>query len=329
LNEMSTRALPSEDPWVGPSEVEEREKDEQERARSRQYRTSARTFLQNVKGMHWRDFGIVAAFHLSSIFAMTYAMNYVHDGTPDTAVHPALPDVIHKAIPFDQHDPRAHQLQSFCDTSLAILSITIIGAGFYHFKFNTWLVACRWLSTWAVCCWIRIPFMLVTPLPATDDLRCRYGPKRAIQSYLGNAFIGLVSFGSKNIHCGDLLFSGHTIFMGSLWVCCLCHLRQYRVLCLFVSVLCLTNLVLFVVLRNHYTVDVLLAMYVVVTVFMCLPVGRPPFLYLHFWPALWAKIVKAVTNPSDVQLVLPAPYSMMNPMQQMGQRSSPDSNHSP
>lgn len=48
---------------------------------------------------------------------------------------------------------------------------------------------------------------------------------------------------------------------------------------------CFMNMLIIIVIRNHYTVDVLCSFYVTCTVWQLLPMGRPPFLQVAWYVA--------------------------------------------
>lgn len=267
-------------------------------------KTTLRTFLHNVQGMQWKDFLISALwFYLNCLF-MTYMMNLVHERMPDANLHPALPDTIHDLIPFSQHNALYPRLQSFSNSAFAALVLAVIAAGFYTYKFNTFTIGCRLMSAWGTILNFRVWFMLATPIPPTEDLKCRFGTKPAIESWTYNAIIGVLSFGASNVHCGDLIFSGHTVFMSLVWLACVTHLRHLRVLCVLATISCFGNMFLIVVLRNHYTIDVLCAFYVSATVWYFTPLDRSPFLTVQFWTGLLSKCIKCCTQPQqDPQIV--------------------------
>jgi len=254
-------------------------------------------YYNKVLNMGWKDFLIVMAFYFGNTLFMTYMMNIVHDRMPDPHKWPALPDIIHEAIPLKQSDPFAHQLQVISDIALISIVIPVVSAMFYSLRWNIGPLGCRWFATWGVVFNIRVWFMLATAIPPTEDLRCRYGPKPVIHSWVWNSIIGLLSWGFANVHCGDLIFSGHTILIAITWICTATQLHQFPVLVVFATLVCFSNMLIIIVIRNHYTVDVLASFYVTCTVWLLLPMGRPAFLTLSWYGTLLQGLRKWWNHP--------------------------------
>eukprot|EP00667_Euglena_gracilis_P014008 EG_transcript_14489 len=247
--------------------------------------------------MGWKDFIIVMVFYFSNTLFMTYMMNVVHDRMPDPKKWPALPDIVHEAIPLKQSDPFAHNLQAFSNVALIAILIPVLSAMVYTFRWNMGPFGCRWFATWGLVFHLRVWFMLATAIPPTEDMRCRFGPKPVIENWVWNSIIGLLSWGFKNIHCGDLIFSGHTILIALTWVATVTQLQHMPILIVGATIVCFMNMLIIIVIRNHYTVDVLCSFYVTCTVWQLLPMGRPPFLQVAWYVGAWQTMRRWWSSP--------------------------------
>ena len=128
---------------------------------------------------------------------------------------------------------------------------------------------------WGWCMAMRAFSIVLTSMPATEN-HCQ-NPK-TIDNMWVNAAMGFFTFGGKNVHCGDLLFSGHTINILNAFLALSQYGRKFTlfILCAFVcSLICLF---LIIASRSHYTIDVYIAVLISYLNFSSTPDSIPWFL---------------------------------------------------
>lgn len=168
----------------------------------------------------------------------------------------------------------------------------IIDSGYrpYPLKSTHKIMMIRFLTSYAVVMLFRSSVIVMTSYPATDN-HCQSPQK--IEHPVLNVFLTLVTLGSGAIHCGDLMFSGHTMILSvtfmltwdyspflhrwalRVWCCILLPLSYY---CILAS-------------RSHYTDDILVAMYVMIATYKLLDhdIRGAPWqlqLLIRWWPCL-------------------------------------------
>lgn len=155
------------------------------------------------------------------------------------------------------------------------------------------IIGIRFLATYTVMMLYRSLVITMTSYPATDN-QCQH-PKEISNPAL-NIFLTVVTLGSGAIHCGDLMFSGHTIII------CLCFLiiweygvvlhrwalRAWGLSCMLFSFFCIISS------RSHYTDDILVAAYGTIATYLVIghcPTGAPWQLQfcIRWWPS-WLTI---------------------------------------
>ncbi|EKF31870.1 phosphatidylcholine:ceramide cholinephosphotransferase 2, putative [Trypanosoma cruzi marinkellei] len=155
-------------------------------------------------------------------------------------------------------------------------------------KRNVHLIAwIRFVTTYFIVLLFRAVVIVMTSYPATDN-HCQ-NPER-ITNPVKNVVMTLVTLGAGSVHCGDLMFSGHTVSI----TLCLMLLWIYGSLLHWVfrpiSVLLVLFAFYFIIAsRSHYTDDILVSFYITVATFLVLrhsPDGAPWQLQLliGWWP---------------------------------------------
>ena len=145
----------------------------------------------------------------------------------------------------------------------------------------------RFVATLAVVTLFRVVVILATSLPATDN-DCQH--PEPISNPLLNIVLALVTAGSASIHCGDLLYSGHTVNITlsliSLWTYAPVVFVSKSMMQLFRSlgvILMVSSWYTIIASRSHYSDDVIVALYVTLTAFWLIPhseAGAPAALQL-------------------------------------------------
>lgn len=147
----------------------------------------------------------------------------------------------------------------------------------------------RFLITYTIVTFFRAFVIVMTSYPATDN-HCQ-SPQH-IDHPLLNMVLTLVTLGSGAIHCGDLMYSGHTIILAldcsMLWAYSpYVHRFAFRIAA---PLLVLLSFYCIVASRSHYTDDILVSAYVTIATFMIVshsPDGAPwQFqLLIRYWPS--------------------------------------------
>lgn len=206
-------------------------------------------YLQDWTSGMWGTAASLGYFLLAST-VLTFFMNFVHARMPTGA--PPLPDIGHELIP--KLSP-----ENLGDTTMGIMLVIMLGA--VAINKNRWQILTRFLITLGNLYLIRVVSIYVTSLPATDNhCRSEYKP---IDNIYYNTLIGLLSLGSKNRHCGDLMFSGHTCLITNVWMTIMINWRGRHPLKILLrvvqSILLLTTCYLIIATRSHYTGDIWIA----------------------------------------------------------------------
>lgn len=148
----------------------------------------------------------------------------------------------------------------------------------------------RFLTTYTVVMFFRAFVITMTSYPATDN-HCQN--PQSIDNPLLNMLLTLVTLGSGAIHCGDLMYSGHTIILTlNFWMMweygTFIHCFAFRIAA---PLLVLTSFFSIIASRSHYTDDILVSAYITSATFLAIPhrdEGAPWQLQLpiRFWPCL-------------------------------------------
>ncbi|EPY42803.1 phosphatidylcholine:ceramide cholinephosphotransferase 2 [Angomonas deanei] len=150
------------------------------------------------------------------------------------------------------------------------------------------VAAIRFLTVYMCMMFYRTFCITMTTYPATDN-HCQ-NPLE-VDSALKNIFLTVVTLGSGAIHCGDLMFSGHTIIL----TIATCLLWEYGVFVhrfffrIYGPVLLLISFYCIIASRSHYTDDILVSFHGTLMTFMLLhhsPTGArwQLQLFVRWWP---------------------------------------------
>ncbi|KPA86633.1 hypothetical protein ABB37_00739 [Leptomonas pyrrhocoris] len=128
------------------------------------------------------------------------------------------------------------------------------------------IMAIRFLTSYAVVMFFRAFVIMATAYPATDNHCQRPVP---IEHPLLNIILTLVTLGSGAIHCGDLMFSGHTMILCVTFMLVweyspFLHPWALRV---WVGVLLPASFYCILASRSHYTDDILVAAYCMIATY--------------------------------------------------------------
>ncbi|GET93019.1 hypothetical protein, conserved [Leishmania tarentolae] len=148
------------------------------------------------------------------------------------------------------------------------IAFGIVDSGLRPFPLKTVfpIMAIRFLTSYAAVMVLRAFVIMATSYPATDN-HCQ-NPK-VIEYPVLNVILTLVTLGSGAIHCGDLMFSGHTMILSLAFILAwdyspFLHPWAVRV---WVSVLLPISYYCILASRSHYTDDIIVAMYVMIATY--------------------------------------------------------------
>lgn len=178
------------------------------------------------------------------------------------------------------------------------------------------IMAIRFLSSYAVVMFFRAFVITATSYPATNN-HCQ--EPQVIEHPVLNVILTLVTLGGGAIHCGDLMFSGHTMILCVTFLLVWDYspylhpwaLRVWGLVLLPTSFYCI------LASRSHYTDDILVAAYCMITTYKLIDhceTGAPWQMQLFIrwlpwpgsntwkdeWPADAAVVVQDVVVSDDL-----------------------------
>eukprot|EP01059_Diplonema_ambulator_P035290 TRINITY_DN8245_c0_g1_i4.p2 TRINITY_DN8245_c0_g1~~TRINITY_DN8245_c0_g1_i4.p2 ORF type:complete len:267 (+),score=79.32 TRINITY_DN8245_c0_g1_i4:1070-1870(+) len=232
-----------------------------------------------VQETTWKHTAGMVLFWVVTMFCHTSTMNVVNKRLrsllpPET--HPPLPDLGHDFIP--KMDEGANDVLLALQVLLCIGVTVSCASGRMEMLF-------RYALAYSVLVWLRSCTILVTTLPATGN-HCQH-PKQ-IKHPLLNAFLGVVTGGAASTHCGDLMFSGHTIALVLSMMITLTY-QERRSLKVAAVLLFIADVYCIIATRSHYTVDIVVGVYVTLTTW-------------HLTPATWHSFVSALSTYEPLSL---------------------------
>jgi hypothetical protein len=225
-----------------------------------------------------QTFGVIVAgiYFLTACCIITVIMNLVNDRVPINL--PPLPDFGHEWLPH----LRPESLNDIIFGSLVvswILFMILIAE-----REEIPHILMKWLLCHGTLFLFRILTISLTSLPVTQN-HCREHYIKII-NVAWNSFLGMISLGALSQHCGDLLFSGHSIVITLIWLVFRDHCKFCQTGVVYDSVVIFVRILVYswafcayvaiIATRNHYTVDVIIGIYLTVTTYKLIP-DRWPF----------------------------------------------------
>lgn len=205
-----------------------------------------------------------ACYMFSVISVLIFVMNFVHQRMPRNV--PPLPDIGHDLIP--KMEP-----ENLGDMTMMIMVALLIVALILNRELR-WPVLIRFLLTLGNMYFLRVFAVSSTSMPPTEN-HCRTNFVPIDNIYL-NTLKGVLTLGSSNIHCGDLMFSGHTCMITNIWMSFHINFKKQYMLRIFMTIMLIITLTFIIGTRSHYTVDVYIAFVLTVLVHRSTP-KRFPF----------------------------------------------------
>ncbi|RHW70308.1 sphingomyelin/ceramide phosphorylethanolamine synthase [Trypanosoma brucei equiperdum] len=271
-------------------------------------------------------------------FILAVALQITHERMPDPKVTKPLPDLGFELL---TKVPGMYVLADCCIGFLNILSVFTafklyllhrhcVGSGepelpcnipgVSRFFLSVWLCKencrielrnihtiawIRFITSYALLLLFRSAVIVMTSLPAPDDL-CQDPPK--IENPVKNVILTVLTAGAGSIHCGDLMYSGHTVILTLHlmfhWIYGAMVHWSFRPV---VTVVAIFSYYCIVASRFHYTDDVLVAIYLTIATFIA--VGHnadgAPWqlqLFIRWWPCCGANS-REVTEDSQPVMV--------------------------
>lgn len=205
-----------------------------------------------------RGTALSLVYFLSMAVVLMFGMNFVHRRMPLSA--PILPDLGHEYIPKLSPENLGDRVMTCLIVSFVIAMIL---------NKNRWALLTRFLLTLGNLYILRVVTILVTSLPPTEN-HCR-SDYQEIKNIYWNTLKGLLTLGGGNIHCGDLMFSGHTCMVTNIWITFMINYKNRNLLRAFISALLLATFFFIIATRSHYTADIWIAFWLTIFVHLYTP----------------------------------------------------------
>ena len=218
--------------------------------------------LESIWTTHIRGALLSMAYFLTCATILIFCMNFVHRRMP-TGV-PELPDLGHDWIP--KLEP-----EKLGDIPMMILIVSFVVSLLFHS--NRFSILIKFFISIGNLYLLRVVSISVTSLPPTDNhCRSNYTP---IDNIYTNTIKGLLTLGGSNIHCGDLMFSGHTCMVTVCWMIFMTNFPRRHFTKYIATLLLLLTFFLIVATRSHYTADIWIAFWLSFFVFKYSPSTFP------------------------------------------------------
>jgi len=186
------------------------------------------------------------AYFLTCATILIFCMNFVHRRMPQGV--PQLPDLGHELIP--KLEPEAlGDYPMFC-----LIGGFIVTLVFHPARLR---IMIKFFMTIGHLYLLRVVSISVTSLPPTDN-HCR-SEYVEIPDIYANTIKGLLSLGGSNIHCGDLMFSGHTCMVTTIWMIFMHNFKRGHIVKFAATICLLLTVILIIATRSHYTGDIWIA----------------------------------------------------------------------
>eukprot|EP01061_Rhynchopus_euleeides_P045484 TRINITY_DN818_c0_g2_i1.p1 TRINITY_DN818_c0_g2~~TRINITY_DN818_c0_g2_i1.p1 ORF type:complete len:262 (+),score=87.16 TRINITY_DN818_c0_g2_i1:181-966(+) len=197
------------------------------------------------------DCWTATTFFIIAMFMNCFTLNFAHWRMPDPRTQLPLRDVGFDLIPIIR-------LQWITDSMLGFFNGAVVALWLHawYVENNGMKARSMWVKyfmVWGYCMAMRAFSIVLTSMPATEN-HCQ-NPK-SIDNLWVNMILGFVTFGGKNVHCGDLLFSGHTINIVNGFMVISHYGWRFTTLVGCSAVCVLICLFLIIASRSHYTIDV-------------------------------------------------------------------------
>ncbi|GAA5795801.1 hypothetical protein HPULCUR_001163 [Helicostylum pulchrum] len=194
---------------------------------------------------------------IETFMAQLSDMRY-HAG-PAISKHP-LSDLLHDALPLVENT----QIVNYLLTVIIVYTVVL-----FAFQSPDWTTRYMILRRWAFIMGFLYIFrgitLLVTTLPSSLIDECR-PPEVELTGTVGQRFAFITQvIGGTALTCTDNIFSGHTALMFSCCMIWRVHSRFHRVYSWVVYLLSTAGILMILFTRFHYTVDVVLAIYITYT----------------------------------------------------------------
>eukprot|EP01007_Sphenomonas_quadrangularis_P001982 NODE_314_length_1640_cov_161.771842_g235_i0.p1 GENE.NODE_314_length_1640_cov_161.771842_g235_i0~~NODE_314_length_1640_cov_161.771842_g235_i0.p1 ORF type:complete len:373 (+),score=37.09 NODE_314_length_1640_cov_161.771842_g235_i0:87-1205(+) len=176
---------------------------------------------------------------------------------------PPLPDLVHENVPKLVPEKVSDIFCLFMAVFMFSMALLI--------KHNFWRAGMHICFCWGSLFMLRSVTIFVTSLRLTDNhCRSEPHPQLAGGADIDNALKSILSIGMKSVHCGDLLFSGHAMFLTMVTMVCFTYAKR-PMLATAAALYSAAGYAAIVATRNHYSVDVVVAIYVAVCTFKLVP----------------------------------------------------------
>jgi hypothetical protein len=200
------------------------------------------------------------AYFLTSSTLLLSVMNFVNDRVPRNT--PPLPDIGHEIL-----SPKLHP-EFLGDIAMGSMYFLVI-CGVLFAGSKRWRMLTRFFFAYGTLYFMRVTTISATSIPLAEN-HCYYNYS-TVENYWWNTFLGLISFGGLNKHCGDLMFSGHTCSITLIMLTFWCYYNKRYIMNSLITLIGFVGYVFIIGTRSHYTIDVLVAFYLTILVFKLTP----------------------------------------------------------
>lgn len=270
--------------------------------------TATNASLHGGKMTYFDQFWRAPIFYFVVVVIMAVVMNWVHTRMPSPKVVHQLPDLFLDSLPYAP-------IAGITDLIIQAVNIVDIGMFCYlwykdykrtvringhssitgmsdiypinwkdqllpgeyrvphNYHYGMWI---RYFVGYGLCTVLRTITIVVTSLPATNNKCQNWTP---IDNVYKNTFLTIITFGSGSQHCGDLMFSGHSTVITMHFMSFITYGRLVTwALPVFGVVMMVLSWITILFSRSHYTVDVVVAVFIVIMTYRALPESVPAFL---------------------------------------------------
>ncbi|KAI8997898.1 PAP2 superfamily C-terminal-domain-containing protein [Pilobolus umbonatus] len=206
---------------------------------------------------------------------------------PVTMKYPLL-DLVHQVI------------ERYEDTQIVNYLLTacmVYTMGAFAFQSPDWttrfIILRRWAFVMGIIYIFRGITLLVTTLPSPLVVECRPHEVELTGTFIERLFFVFKVIDGSVLVCTDNIFSGHTSMMMTCVMIWRVHSRMKRPFSWILYVMAAAGMIMIILTRYHYTVDVVLAIYITYTIWN---------IYLRYIQEAAMRYVFGFTNHSTIDL---------------------------
>ncbi|ODM89755.1 Phosphatidylcholine:ceramide cholinephosphotransferase 2 [Orchesella cincta] len=209
---------------------------------------------------------VALALLLLSFVIVTFSLAVTHERLPDRNIYKPLPDIILDLIPVQEW--------ALDVSEMTIMTLVGVALSVFMLHSHRWIIFRRSFLILAALYGMRAVTMFVTVLPVSSfTYYCSPRSNSSSVLEIGRRTLRLLSgFGlsinGEQIYCGDSIYSGHTVILVAAYL----FIKEYSSHKFYIlhwaSFLgSLIGVIMVLISRGHYTIDVIIAYYVTTRIF--------------------------------------------------------------